>query len=89
MWHHITLDSLTRDVLNVVLPDDPEAGDAHPFPLFVKSLGAQGIEVTENGLREVPYHVVFAPRLFDLVQRPRAPRGAVITTKDVDAINLP
>jgi hypothetical protein len=54
----VTLESLTRDVLNVVLPDD-ESGEEHPWEWLAELAQARGLEVTANDLRRLPYEVVF------------------------------
>ena len=56
--YHLTLESLTRDVLNVVLPD-PESGEEHPWEWLAELAEARGLEATANDLRRLPYEVVF------------------------------
>jgi hypothetical protein len=56
--YHVTLESLTRDVLNVVLPDD-ESGEGHPWEWLAELAQARGLDVTANDLRHLPYEVVF------------------------------
>ena len=55
---HVTVESLTRDVLNVVLPD-PDSGEEHPWEWLAELARARGLEVTANDLRRLPYEVVF------------------------------
>jgi hypothetical protein len=67
-WRHITLESMTRQVLNVVIPDDAEeTGEDHPWSEFVDALRAAGIQVSSDELRKLSYNVVFAPRLYDIL----------------------
>ncbi len=55
---HETLESLTRDVLNVVLPDDDECED-HPWSWLADLARARGLIVTVEDLRGLPYEVIF------------------------------
>lgn len=55
-WHE-TRDSITRDVLNVVLPDDDCAED-HPWSWLAELARARGLDVTADDLRGLPYEVV-------------------------------
>lgn len=67
-WKLMSAESMTREVRNVVLPDDAErTGEDHPWTEFVSTLADAGIAVTEHELAEVPYTVVFAPRLAELL----------------------
>ena len=54
----LTLDALTRDVLNVVLPDD-ESGEEHPWSWLAQLARARGLDVTAEDLRALPYEVIF------------------------------
>ncbi|MBI2708180.1 MAG: hypothetical protein HYX34_00550 [Actinobacteria bacterium] len=54
-----TLEGLTRDVLNVVLPDEDECADDHPWAWLADLARARGLDVTAEDLRRVPYEVVF------------------------------
>lgn len=54
-----TPESLTRDVLNVVLPDDDESGEDHPWAWLAGLARARGLAVTADDLRGLPYVVVF------------------------------
>ncbi|WP_143740282.1 hypothetical protein, partial [Micromonospora echinospora] len=56
---HETRDSLTQDVLTVVLPDDEESGEEHPWSWLAELAQARGLEVTADDLRGLPYEVVF------------------------------
>jgi hypothetical protein len=53
-----TVESLTRDVLNVVLPDDDDCAEPHPWSSLAGLARARGLEVTEDDLRALPYEVV-------------------------------
>lgn len=55
---HLTLDDLTRDVLNVVLPDDDASGEEHPWSLLAGLAQARGLQVTADALRGLPYEVI-------------------------------
>lgn len=67
-WGRMSTESMTREVLNVVLPDDAEStGESHPWSEFVTVLADAGLSVTERKLADVPYAVVFAPRLDDVL----------------------
>lgn len=54
-----TLESLTRDVLNVVLPDDDECAEEHPWSWLAELARARGLNVTAEDLRCLPYEVTF------------------------------
>ena len=56
---HTTLESLTRDVLNVVLPDDDEPAEGHPYSWLADLARARGLNVTADDLRSLPYEVTF------------------------------
>jgi len=58
---HETQESITRDVLNVVLPDGDEeaAVEAHPWEWLAGLARARGLKVTAEDLRELTYEVVF------------------------------
>lgn len=53
-----TLESLTRDVLNVVLPDDDECAEEHPWSWLAELARARGLNVTAEDLRCLPYEVI-------------------------------
>lgn len=68
LWKHISVESMRRQVLNVVIPDDAEeSGDEHPWSEFLDALRSAAIFIPEEQLRQIPYNVVFAPRLYDLL----------------------
>ena len=66
---HTTLEHLTRDVLNVVLPDDNEPKEGHPYSWLADLARARGLSVTADDLRGLPYEVTFT----DTVRRWLAP----------------
>jgi hypothetical protein len=66
---HETLESLTRDVLNTVLPDDEEPAEDHPYSWLADLARARGLNVTVDDLRILPYEVI----LTDKVRRWLAP----------------
>ena len=66
---HETLESMTRDVLNVVLPDDDECAEDHPWSRLADLARARGLNVTAEDLRGLPYRVIFT----DEVRRWLAP----------------
>ena len=53
-----TLDSITRDVLNTVLPDDDELAEDHPWPWLANLARARGLDVTADDLRDLAYEVI-------------------------------
>lgn len=55
-----TMESLTRDVLNVVLPDDDECGEDHPWSWLAALARARDLDVTAEDLRGLPYEVIFS-----------------------------
>jgi len=64
-----TPDSITQDVLNVVLPDDDESEDDHPWSWLAELARARGLDVTAEDLQGLPYEVI----LTDNVTRWLAP----------------
>jgi hypothetical protein len=60
---HETLESLTRDVLNVVLPDDDECAEDHPWSWLADLARARGLNVTAEDLRGLPYEVIFTDKV--------------------------
>jgi hypothetical protein len=53
-----TPDSITHDVLNVVLPDDDECEDDHPWSWLAELARARGLDVTAEDLQGLPYEVI-------------------------------
>lgn len=56
---HTTLESLTRDVLNIVLPDDDERAEDHPWSWLADLARARGLNVSADDLRSLRYEVIF------------------------------
>src|SRR5688572_5376273 len=54
-----TLESLTRSVLNTVLPDDDDPAEDHPWSWLADLARARGLNVTADDLRSLPYEVTF------------------------------
>lgn len=59
----LTPDSLRQDVLNAVLPDDDESEEAYPWSWLAEQARQQGIDVTADELKALPYEVIFTARL--------------------------
>ncbi|OAA22271.1 hypothetical protein UG55_105129 [Frankia sp. EI5c] len=53
-----TRDSVTRNVLNVVLPDGEQPGEEHPWSWLADRARARGLQATAGELRGMPYEVV-------------------------------
>jgi hypothetical protein len=63
-WQHLTLEDLQADVRATVLPDDAkDTGEDHPWEWLSDLLRVQGIEVSTEELRGLPYAVEFSDRL--------------------------
>lgn len=60
---HETLEGLTRDVLNVVLPDDDDCAEDHPWSWLADLARARGLAVTEEDLRGLPYEVIMTEKV--------------------------
>ena len=60
---HETAESVERDVLNVVLPDDDDSGEEHPWSWLAGLARARGLDVTADDLRVLPYEVVLTERV--------------------------
>ena len=57
---HESPESMTRNVLNVVLPDDDdESADEHPWSWLADLARARGLDVAAEDLRALPYEVIF------------------------------
>lgn len=69
-----TRDTITQTVLTVVLPDDDECTEEHPWPWLAELARARGLDVTAEDLRGLPYEVV----LTDAVTRWLAPPEAEV-----------
>ncbi len=68
--NHETADSITRDVLNVVAPDDDESPDDHPWSWLADLARARGLDVTAEDLRSLPYEVILTERVNQWLTRP-------------------
>ncbi|WP_053202741.1 hypothetical protein [Jiangella muralis] len=62
-----TEESLTRDVLNVVLPDEDESGEDHPWDWLAELARDRGVIVTADQLRSLPYEVELTERVLHLI----------------------
>ena len=49
---------ISRQVLNVVLPDDDESGEAHPWSWLADLARRRGLDVSAADLRALPYTVM-------------------------------
>jgi hypothetical protein len=64
IWAQETVETIARDVLNVVLPDGAEiTGEDHPWEWLAELLHAQGIDAVAQHLRGLPYEVVLTERV--------------------------
>ena len=48
---------------NVVLPDDDDSQDEHPYEWLRELLRRQGVDVSVQVLRRAPYRIEFSDRL--------------------------
>ena len=55
-WTALTAEGVRQDVLNVVLPDEDD-GEPHPWEWLRGLLQQQGVDVTVEQLKAVPYTV--------------------------------
>jgi hypothetical protein len=69
VWEPDTVESLTRDVLNVVLPDDDDTGEDHPWEWLAELAREHGLDVTADDLRGLPYEVELTDRVLRLPSR--------------------
>lgn len=60
---HETLESITRNVLNVVLPDDDECAEDHPWSWLADLARARGLNVTAEDLRGLAYEVILTDKV--------------------------
>ena len=60
---HATRESLTRDVLTTVLPDEDESGESHPWSWLADLARARGLNVTAEDLRGLPYEVILTEKV--------------------------
>jgi hypothetical protein len=59
----LTLEVLSRQVLNVVLPDDDDAGEDHPYSWLADLARARGLNVSADDLRSLTYEVIFTDKV--------------------------
>ncbi len=62
-------DDLVQSTLQVVLPDDDDAPDDHPYEWLAGRLSEHGIRASAAELRALPYTVELSPRLEQLLTR--------------------
>ena len=62
---HDTLETLTQNVLMVVLPDDENSTEAHPWPWLADLATARGLDVSPDELKALPYVVVFTEEVLE------------------------
>jgi len=60
---YLTADGVIRDVLNVVLPDDDESAEQHPWSWLAELARARGLHVTAEDLRTLRYEVILTDRV--------------------------
>jgi len=58
-----TIESLTRNVLSVVLPDNDDAAEAHPYSWLADLARARGLNVSADDLRSLTYEVIFTDKV--------------------------
>ena len=65
--HHplrgLTAESIESSVRTVVLPDEDDPEDEHPYEWLCELLRAHGVAASTESLRALPYTVVFSERL--------------------------
>lgn len=57
---HVTAETIVQSVLNVVLPDDDESSDEHPWTWLASLSQARNLDVTSEELRHLSYEVVLS-----------------------------
>ena len=62
-WPTVTATDLEREVRNVVLPDDDDTEEEHPWEWLASLLHRHGIRASPERLKQVPYRVEFSERL--------------------------
>ncbi len=65
-----TPESMRQQVLNVVLPDDDECVEAHPWAWLAEQARKQGIDVTPGELKALTYQVILTERLAEWLKTP-------------------
>lgn len=66
---HDTTETLTQNVLMVVLPDDENSTEAHPWSWLADLATARGLDVRPDELKSLPYIVVFAEEVLQWLAR--------------------
>ena len=62
-WTGLTRESIEHDVRNVVLPDEDDTGDEHPYEWLRELLLHHGVDAPVEHLRSAPYTVELSDRL--------------------------
>ena len=57
-FHRESRDSIVKTTLNVVLPDDDDTGEAHPWHWLAALARTRGLDVSAEYLSGLPYEVV-------------------------------
>ena len=60
---NLTLEILSRQVLNVVLPDDDAPAEDHPWSWLADLARARGLNVSADELRSLAYEVIFTDKV--------------------------
>lgn len=63
IWTHATAETITRDVLSTVLPDDDPVTEEHPYEWLAGLARERGLPVTADELRALPYVVELSDRV--------------------------
>jgi hypothetical protein len=58
-----TIESLTKDVLSVVLPDDDVPAEDHPWTWLADLARARGLNVSADDLRGLAYEVILTDKV--------------------------
>ena len=66
----LTPQVMSQQVLNVVLPDDDECEDEHPWSWLAELARNHGIDVTADELKELQYEVVLTDRVTQWLMTP-------------------
>lgn len=62
-WEHTSREDIVQTALAVVLPDDDDHPDDHPYEWLAQLLAEQGVTASVEDLRALPYTVELSPRL--------------------------
>src|SRR5689334_22002448 len=54
-WAFVTREELVQSTLDVVMPDDDDDPDDHPYEWLAERLAEHGVEVGSDHLRGLPY----------------------------------